>query len=363
MLKYTAKVMNKIPLTIISAAILLLTCLTGFAAETDVVIGTGGSSGVYYPTGNNICGMVNSKPEYEINCTAITTGGSIYNINSVLAGTLDFGIAQSDRQYDAWNGLGYWTGVGPQQNLRSIFSIHHESVTIIAGSNSGITTIQDLTGKVVNIGPEGSGARKNAIHALFNAGINYETELTATDYNFNDAIENFQNSTIDAVFITIGHPSAKITSVTEGSRPVYFVPITDIDNLLTEYPYYYRSIIPIQLYPEASNTSDVQTFGVKATFITAIDMPDDIVYAFAKEVLANFLEFQQLHPSYEALNKNDMLQALTAPIHPGAIKYYKEVIFIREPVECEGDFDGDGDVDGSDLEIFAADFGKIDCLE
>ena len=330
-------------------------------AETDVTIGTGGVQGVYYPTGINICSMVNSKPEYEINCTAMSTGGSVFNINAVLSGTMQFGIAQSDRHYAAWNGIDEWQASGPQASLRSIFSIHHESVTLIAASDAGISTIDDLSGKVVNIGVEGSGGRKNAIDALDNSGINYLTDLTATDYPLSEAITKLQNSEIDGFFITIGHPNDWVKTATEGSRQVIFIPITNIENLINTHPYYTESIIPIVHYPNAENTSDVPTFGVKATFITSISVSDDIVYAFAKEVLDNFIEFQQLHPTYAILTKNNMLKALSAPIHPGAMKYYKEVIFIKGPAQCPGDFDNDGDIDGSDLAVFAVDFGRTDC--
>jgi TRAP transporter TAXI family solute receptor len=331
------------------------------AAETAVTIGTGGVNGVYYPTGINICSMVNAKPEYGITCTAITSGGSVYNINSVLDGSFEFGIAQSDIQHEAWYGVGYWESLGPQQKLRSVYSVHHESVTLIAGSDAGITIIQDLVGKVVNIGPEGTAVRKNAIDALDNAGINYLTDLTPTEYNLNEAIQRLQNYEIDALFITVGHPSGFVQNATQGPRQVYLVPITDVENLIENYPYYAESIIPIHFYPDASNTTDVPTFGVKATFVTSIDIAEDIVYAFAKEVLANFLQFQQLHSAYEALTRNNMLQALTAPIHPGAMKYYKEVIFVNQPKECECDLNYDGKCDMQDWLLFGGNWGRTDC--
>jgi len=296
---------------------------TSAKADVSITIGTGGTQGVYYPTGINICNMINSKPEYGISCTAVSTGGSIYNINSVLAGTLEFGIAQSDRQYAAWNGQDQWQQLGPQENLRSVFSIHQEAVTLVAGSDTGIRTLQDLRGRIVNIGPEGSGGRKNAIDALETEGINYSTDLTGTSYNLSEALTRFLDNEIDAFFITVGHPSDYITSAVQG-RSTYFVPIVNISNLLANYSYYSEATILIHHYPGVTNNENVPTFGVKATLVTSVSLSDYIVYAVTKEVFDNFAQFQQLHPAYEVLTKCDMLKALTAPIHSGADTYYKE---------------------------------------
>lgn len=297
---------------------------TSSKADVSITIGTGGTAGVYYPTGMNICSMINSKPEYGINCTAISTGGSVYNINSVLADTMEFGIAQSDLQYAAWNGEDEWQETGAQANLRSVFSIHHEAVTLVAGSDTGIKSMQDLKGKIVNIGREGTGGRKNAIDALGNEGINYLTDLTATIYNINEALTRFQNNEIDAFFITVGHPSDFITNAVQGQRSIYFVPIVNISSLLANYPYYSEATIPIHHYPGVTNSANVQTFGVKATLVTAVNVSDNVVYALTKEVFENFESFQPLHPAYETLTRCDMLKALTAPIHVGATTYHKE---------------------------------------
>ncbi len=94
--------------------------------------------------------------------------------------------------------------------------------------------------------------------------------------------------------------------------------------MLAKYPYYAKATIQISLYPGAQNDKDVETFGVKATFVTSAKVPDDVVYAITKEVFDNFDEFKKLHPAYSTLTKQNMLEGLSAPIHPGAMKYYKE---------------------------------------
>ena len=300
---------------------------TAQAKTTFVTIGTGGITGVYYPTGGAIAKMVNKKrKQYGIRATVESTGGSVFNINAVLSGDLDFGIAQSDRQYQAWNGLANWKEKGPQKDLRAVFSIHPESVDLIASVKSGINSLQDLKGKRVNIGNIGSGYRKNAIDALEANGLDYKTDFHAESLKAAEAPGMIQDGRIDAGFYTVGHPSGYYKEATAGKVKVKFIPITNIESLLKKYPYYAKSVTRVtELYPGAVNDKDIPTFGVKATFVTSAKTPDNVVYAIVKEVFDNFDTFKKLHPAYAGLTKKNMLEGLSAPFHPGALKYYKEV--------------------------------------
>jgi len=297
------------------------------AATKFVTIGTGGVTGVYYPTGGAIGRIVNQKKdEYGIRVTVESTGGSVFNVNAVMSGDLEFGIVQSDRQYQAINGLAEWQEKGKQEKLRAICSFHPESITLVASVESGIATIEDLKGKVVNIGNPGSGQRQNSIDALNAAGINYETDLQAEGLGAAEAPKMLQDGRIDAFFYTVGHPSGAITEATSGRAKVRFIAVEGpgLDELIAANPYYAKAYVPVKLYPQAENTEDVPTFGVKATFVTSADVPDDVVYAITKEVFDNLEDFKQLHPAYAVLTKENMLEGLSAPIHPGALKYYKE---------------------------------------
>ncbi|RUM39406.1 MAG: C4-dicarboxylate ABC transporter substrate-binding protein [Desulfobulbus sp.] len=293
-----------------------------------VTIGTGGITGVYYPTGGAIAKMVNKKKkEYGIRATVESTGGSVFNINAVMSGDLEFGIAQSDRQFQAVKGMAEWKDKGPQADLRAVFSIHPESVTLVAAVDAGIKNIADLKGKKVNIGNPGSGQRQNAIDALDAVGINYEKDLKAESIKASEAASLLQDGRIDAFFYTVGHPSGSIKEATSGARKVLIADVTGsgIDGLLAKFPYYAKATIPASLYPGAQNDKDINTFGVKATLITSAKVSDDIVYAITKEVFDNFEAFKKLHPAYATLTKAQMLEGLSAPLHPGAVKYYKEV--------------------------------------
>ena len=290
-----------------------------------ITIGTGGITGVYYPTGGAICRMINKKFKiYHIKCTVESTAGSVYNINAVLSGDLDFGICQSDRQYQAYYGLKEWKG-HPQKKLRAIFSIHPESVTLVASDKSGIWSLKDLRGKRVAIGNPGSGQLGNARDALWLAGLDEHKDIKAFYIKAVEAAEALQNDRIDAYFYTVGHPNGSIKEATAGRIKVHIVPIPNVEPLLKKFPYYTKAYIPKKFYPKLTNKEDlIPTFGVKATFVTRADMPDDIVYAIVKEVFDNLEEFKKLHPAYSVLTRENMLEGLTAPIHPGAMKYYKE---------------------------------------
>lgn len=311
-------------------AVALIASLTmlmsvAYAKRTFVTIGTGGITGVYYPTGGAIAKMVNKKKdEYGIRATVESTGGSVFNVNAVMNGDLEFGIVQSDRQFQAINGLAEWKDKGPQKDLRAVFSIHPESVTLIAAVDSGIKTIQDVKGKIVNIGNPGSGQRQNSIDALEAVGINYEKDIKAESIKASEAASLLQDGRIDAFFYTVGHPNGSIKEATSGARKVRIADITGIDAMLAKFPYYAKATISISNYPGAENDKDIETFGVKATFVTSAKVPDEVVYAITKEVFDNFEEFKKLHPAYSVLTKENMLQGLSAPIHPGAMKYYKE---------------------------------------
>jgi len=290
-----------------------------------VSIGTGGVTGVYYPTGGAIAKIINKKKKtYHIRASVESTAGSVYNINAVLSGDLDFGIAQSDRQYQAVKGLAEWKDKGAQSALRAVCSFHPEIVTLVAATDAKVNNIKQLRGKTVNIGAPGTGQRGNAIDVLSASGINWEKDIHAESLKPSEAPKMLQDERIDAFFYTVGHPSGAITESTAGRRKVKFVPILGMDKLLKKFPFYATATIPVSAYPNAENKADVTSIGVKATLVTASTVPDEIVYAITKEVFDNLEEFKTLHPAFARLTKKSMLEGLSAPLHPGAEKYFKE---------------------------------------
>jgi uncharacterized protein len=301
------------------------------AATRYVTIGTGGVTGVYYPTGGAISKLVNAKrKEYNLRMTVESTGGSVFNVNAIANGDLELGVVQSDIQYQAYNGLGDWTGK-PVTKLRAMFAIHPEAVTILAAADKHITTAADLKGKIVNIGAPGTGQRVNALDLFGAMGINPDTDLTAEGIKPSEAASMLQDGRIDAYFYTVGHPNGSIKEAVAGNRKVDFVPVpADVVAKLTKaMPYYAPAMIPVADYPGVANKEDVPTFGVKATICTSADVPEDVVYEITKEVFENIDQLKTLHPALAVLTRENMLQGLSAPLHPGALKYFKEVGLIK----------------------------------
>lgn len=305
--------------------------LSGAGETTFVNIGTGALTGVYYPTGGAISRMVNRKINlYGIKSHPESTDGSVYNINAVLNGDLELGLAQSDRQYQAYNGQAEWSQTGPRKDLRSIFSIHPESITLVASETSNVKKVSDLIGKRVNIGNPGSGQLQNSKDVLTASGVSLDT-IDAKQAKPIKSPELLEEGEIDAFFYTVGHPNSNIKEATFGCTKVNIIPITGpgIDVLLQKHSYYARTVIPVELYPGVRNQEDIETIGVKATLVASSKLDDNVVYAITKEVFDNLEKFKELHPAFTVLTRENMLQGLSAPIHKGALKYYKEAGLVK----------------------------------
>ena len=294
-----------------------------------VTIGSGDVTGVYFPTGLTIAKMVNEKRNmYGIRATVESTRGSVFNVNALMAGYLEFGLVQSDKQYQAVKGHAEWAKKGPQNELRALFSLHHESVNLIAAIDAGIKKIADLKDKRVNLGNPGSGQNQNSIDALQAVGLNPRTDVYPETVKASEAPRLLQDNRIDAFFCTVGHPSDTLQIATSGDRKVRFIAVTGpgIDRMIDEKHYYATTTVPVrQFYQGSEDLVDVKTFSVIATLCTSTRVPAEVVYIITKEVLDNFEEFKRQHPAYVTLSKESILKGLIAPFHPGAIKYFTEV--------------------------------------
>lgn len=299
------------------------------STDTFVSIGTGSQSGVYYPVGNAIRTIVEGQEGGTVRVTVQSTAGSVYNLNKLMDGDLDFGIAQADRQFQAFNGKDQaeWEGK-PHTQLRSVFSLHPEIVTLVAADDSGIRTVADLAGKRVNIGSPGSGQRGNAEDVLRAAGLSID-DLQAETFKIGECASMLQDGRIDAYFYTVGHPNGSLLEATNGSRKVRFVPITGMEALLKERPYYVVAKLPVESYPKAVQDGEVVSIGMGTTFNTRADVAEDVVYQVVKAVFTDFENFQKQHPALGGLSKEGMLKGLNAPLHPGAEKYYKEAGLLK----------------------------------
>lgn len=312
-------------LWVLSFLILSIPVHEARAATKFVTIGTGGVTGVYFPTGSAIAKLINKKRNvYKLKVTAEATGGSVFNINALLSGDMDFGLSQSDKASQAWRGLDEWKSAGPQQRLRGVFTLNSETVCLIATVSSGIASCADLKGKIVAVGNPGSGTRQNSQDALTTCGLTFDDLAKAEGIKPAEAAGLLQDGRVDAYFYTVGHPNGSIKEAAVGGTKVRFVPFVDVDELLKNNPFYSKTVVPVDLYPGVENKEAVPTFGVKACLLTTDSIPDTVVYALTKEVFENFDTFLSLHPALAGLKKEEMLRGMPIPFHNGALKYFKE---------------------------------------
>jgi len=288
-----------------------------------VTIGTGGQTGVYYVVGQSICRLVNrNADETNIRCNAPSTGGSVANINGIKSGELSMGVAQSDVQYRAFNGEGDFEK--PMEDLRSVFSVHGEPLTVLARKDADIQGIEDLKGKRVNIGNPGSGQRATMEVLMDAEGWTTDVFSLTSELGAAEMASALADNNIDAMAYVVGHPNGAIQEATT-TVDANLVPLNDdaVDGLVKKYPYYAKSVIPGGMYK--GNPDDVETFGVKATFVTSSKVPEDVVYQVVKAVFNNFDRFKRLHPAFADLKPSEMISAgLSAPLHEGAKRYYQE---------------------------------------
>ncbi len=307
---------------LVSAA--LLAGQTVAAQEKFITIGTGGQTGVYFVVGQSICRLVNrGTAEHNLKCTAPSTGGSIANINAIKAGDMDMGVAQSDWQFHAYNGTSEFNG-NQFSDLRAVFSVHGEPFTVVARADSGIETFEDLFGKRVNVGNPGSGQRATMDVVLNAMGRASGDFALASELKPAEQSAALGDNKVDAIIYTVGHPNGSIQEATS-TVDAKLVSVTGdaIDKLIDQNSYYAKAIIPGGLYK--GNDEDVETFGVKATFVTSASVDEDVVYTVVKAVFDNFERFKGLHPAFANLTEEEMISGgLSAPLHPGAEKYYRE---------------------------------------
>lgn len=294
------------------------------AQEKFVTIGTGGQTGVYYVVGQSICQLVNrDTAKTQVKCNAPSTGASVANLNAIAANQMEMGIAQSDWQYHAYNGTNSFEGK-KNDKLRAVFSIHPEPFTLMARDDSGIKTFDDLKGKRVNVGDPGSGTRATMNVILAAKGWTDKEFKVASELKPAEMASVMCDNNLDAITYNVGHPNGALKEAA-ASCNTRLVPVTGpaIDKLVADNSYYAKATIPGGLYKGSDNPID--TFGVYATLVSSTDVDPDRVYAVVKAVFDNFDRFKRLHPAFANLKEEDMIKnALSAPLHEGAVRYYKE---------------------------------------
>lgn len=292
-------------------------------ARQFLVIGGGSTTGIYHEVAVNVCQLVNEMLGDEgYTCSARSTLGSVFNVNAVRRGLLDFGVVQSDRNWQAYNGKAQWRG-RPYKGLRSVFSIYPETVILVARADAGIKSVNDLRGKRVNIGNIGSGSRGNAEAVLQVYRLDKDNDMTAVGLEQHEANQALVEKKIDAFFYTVGNPWGEGVEIAKKTN-IRMIPFdaSAVKEVVATHPYCVASAVPGGIYLGVDK--DVPTFAVKATLVTSDREPDAAVYNLVKTVFENLDRFRKAHAAFASLKPEEMLQGLSAPLHPGAIRYYKE---------------------------------------
>ena len=307
------------------SGLLMLATLPAAGQATFVTVGTGGITGVYYPTGGAVCRQVNQHRQvHGLRCSVESTDGSLFNLRAIRAGDLDLGLAQSDWQFHAWRGTGAFEVDGPFPELRALFSLHAEPLTVLARADSGIHGLSDLRGRRLNIGNRGSGQRATTLVLLQALGWQAPDFASLLELASIEQAAALCAGRIDALAFSVGHPNGSIKEATS-TCDARLVPVAGpvVDTLVAEHPYYSPQPVPGGLY--RGNEADVPSFGVVATLVTSTRLPEDSAYAIVKAVFDDLPAFRALHPALAPLQPQTMIHdGISAPLHDGAVRYYKE---------------------------------------
>jgi uncharacterized protein len=317
--------MSKLHFGLPAAALGLLVLASPAAAQQRfVTIGTGGVTGVYYAVGGAVCRLMNKdRQKTGIRCSVESTGGSVFNVNAIKSNELDFGMTQSDVQYNAVKGEAQFKGA-PVGDLRAVFAVHGEPFTVLARKEAGVTKFEDFKGKRFNVGNPGSGTRASMEQLLSEMGWKLSDFSLASELKADEQGPALCDNKIDGFYYGVGHPSAAIQDPTTtcGAKLISLTGPA-VESLVKKYPYYSVATIPGGMY--SNNPNPTTTYGVRALLVTSAKQPDDVVYNLVKAVFDNFDEFKKLHPAFATLEPKEMLKSgISGELHPGAVKYYKE---------------------------------------
>ncbi|MEO8158741.1 MAG: TAXI family TRAP transporter solute-binding subunit [Betaproteobacteria bacterium] len=306
------------------------TALSVVLKPVPLTIATGTPGSIYHPVGNAICRLFNLTDAADVGaCIAVSSEGSLANLQRIGRGKTKLGLAQSDVAYAAFRGEGAFSAAGANTNLRSLIALHSESFTIVARADSGIRDFQDLRGKRVGLGTSGAGYAVTRDTVLEFYGWTISDFDRLLEVGPAEQNRTLCDNIVDAIIFEAGHPNGLTQEATSQCHAkLVRVSGPPIDRLVAAHPYFVGSFIPGGLY--AGNPDDVPTFGTRTLLLTSARLSDDLAYALVKAVFGNFDDFRRLHPALLVLKLEDMVPSeAVIPIHPGALRYYREVGLIR----------------------------------
>lgn len=320
----------------ITALIILACCLAVMdflpskAAGNDILLlGSGGVSGHYYFVGGVVASFVNrAGADAGIRCAVVPSArASGENVAGLISGVLDLGLVQSDVQYNAYERKGSYKDSGDSGKLRALFSLYSEAFTVVTRADTGIRSFQDLKGKRVSIGSPGASYRIISDLLMNEYGWTDDSVSHVDGLSPDSAIAALFDRKVDVFVYVIGHPYGALIDAAKG-REFRLIPVDgpEAKFLMDKYPFYLPAVITGGIYP---GTEAVKSFGPKATLMTTDKMPEETAYRIVKAVFENLEDFKKTNPVLAGLDKEEMVAGNTAPLHPGALRYYKEAGLVK----------------------------------
>lgn len=295
------------------------------AKRKYITIGTGGVTGIYFPAGGAICRLINRhKNEHGIQCSVESTGGSVYNLNALATGEIDFGVSQSDLIYQAYQGDKCIKGVCPNKNLRTVVSFYTEPLTIVARQDAKVKQLKELKGKRINIGAPGSGQRATVLNLISEMGWNLKTFKQISGLNPVEQATALCDNKLDAIIYSVGHPNGSIQEASSLCKTnLVNVSGPEIDIFLKKNPYYIPATIPGGLYK--GTPDELNTFGVKVALLTSANMDKKSVKQLVRSLYNNFDSFKRIHPIFTSLTRDSIFsEGIVAPLHDAVKEFLKE---------------------------------------
>lgn len=284
-----------------------------------ITLASGGTSGTYYGFSGVIAQRLNETLKDKMKINVVSTGASKVNIQMIDDGDADIAIVQNDVMSYAYNATDMFSGSKPITSFSAIASCYPESVQIVA--SKAINSIDELKGKRVSVGDAGSGTEFNAKQILEIYGMDINSDIVKSNQSFADSCDALKNGTIDAAFVTAGHPTVAVTELASNfDFNILPVDQAHANQLVSKYGFYAPVTIEKDSYSVL--TSNVNTVAVMATYIAKNDLDEETVYEFTKGLFEEKTNFN--HQKAALLNIETGVSGIAIPFHKGAARYYKE---------------------------------------
>jgi TRAP transporter TAXI family solute receptor len=304
----------------LAAASLLLMCMVAPGRAQEIVILTGGTSGVYYPLGLSLQKIFERDlPSAKV--SVLSTQATVENLNLLQQGKGQLALAQGDILTDAWKGNPEAGFPSSRTKIRLIGAAYPNYIHIVARREANIASVKDLRGKRVSVGAARSGNELNARALLSAADMSYADLLQVEYLAYGESVDLMAKQQLDAAIISAGLGVAAVNQAVS-QMPIAFVPVQR-DLIEKTRNMFFAADIPANSYK--TQTSEVPTAALNNFFVTTSDASEDTVYRITKAIFDNVEELRGVHPAAKVINREKALAVRPIDIHPGAVRYFREL--------------------------------------